>query len=62
MTQVARQERFNFRLDTDEKKYLAEIARRLERSESDALRWLIRQAHRELARGLEPARQDRGQS
>ncbi len=35
---------FNFRLDDEDRRRLEELARRLERSRSDAVRWLIRRA------------------
>jgi hypothetical protein len=50
---MAREDRFNFRLDSGDRRRLEAIALWLERSQGDALRWLIRQAHRELEAGLE---------
>lgn len=47
-------ETFKFRLDTEDLRQLEEIARRLQRSRGDALRWLIRTAHREMEAGREP--------
>ena len=46
---MTREEKFTFRLDAEDRRRLVEIARRLERSQADALRRLIRQAYRELA-------------
>ncbi len=50
---MRREERFNFRLDEEDRRQLAAVARWLERKESDAVRWLIRQAYRELEAGIE---------
>lgn len=47
---AARQDTFTLRMDDDERRMLAAVARHLERSQSDAVRLLIRQA----ARGLLP--------
>lgn len=38
----------NFRTTPEEKRLIAEIARRLERREGDALRFIVRKAAREL--------------
>jgi len=40
---------FGFRVNDDDRRILAALAERLQRTESDALRWLIRNAARELA-------------
>ena len=45
---VARYKRFTFLCDGEERRILAALARRLERSQSDAVRWLIRGAAEEL--------------
>jgi hypothetical protein len=37
-------ERFTFKLDGEERRLLEWLARRLQRTQSDALRWLIRRA------------------
>ena len=37
-------ERFTFKLDAEERRRLEWLARRLQRTQSDALRWLIRRA------------------
>ena len=53
---MVKEDRFAFRLDADDRRKLEEIARRLQRSQGDALRWLIRKAARGLVIGgeLEP--------
>lgn len=56
---MTREEKFTFRLDAEDRRRLVEIARRLERSQADALRRLIRQAYRELAIGGELETDDR---
>ena len=45
---MARYERFTFLCNSDERRLLAALAVRLQRSQSDAVRWLIREATREL--------------
>jgi hypothetical protein len=40
--------RFTFLCDSEERRILAALARRLERSQSDAVRWLVRNAAQEL--------------
>ena len=57
---MAREERFNFRLDSEDRRRLEAIALWLQRSQGDALRWLIRRAHRELEAGLELPDERRG--
>lgn len=44
-----RDKHFLFRLNSEERCILAALARRLERSQSDTVRWLIRNAAAELA-------------
>lgn len=41
---MIKQYRFNFKLDADDKRMLALVAWQLQRSQADAVRWLIRQA------------------
>lgn len=53
---MRRADTFAFRLDPEDRRLLEQIARRLERSQGDTLRWLIRQAARELMQGIEPAK------
>ncbi len=50
---MARADTFSFRLSEEDRRRLARIARRLERSQSDAIRWLIRHAAREMEAGME---------
>lgn len=45
---MARLRRFTFLCDTDERRIVAYLASRLQRSQSDAIRWLIREAVIEL--------------
>jgi len=45
---MARYKRFTFLCDPDERRILAALAKRLERSQSDSVRWLIRNAAAEL--------------
>lgn len=46
---MAKYQRFTFACDKQDRRMLSDIARRLERSQSDAVRLLIREAARELA-------------
>lgn len=46
---MARFHRFTFVCDDDERALLEQIATRLQRSQSDAMRWLVRNAASELA-------------
>lgn len=39
---MAKTHRFTFVCDTDERQLIAEVATRLQRSQSDAIRWIIR--------------------
>lgn len=48
---MARIDTFTLRVNSDERRILANLAQRLERSQSDAVRLLIREAARELGRG-----------
>ena len=41
-------ERFTFKLDVDDRRLLALLAHRLQRTQSDALRWLVRKAAQPL--------------
>ena len=50
---MSRADTFSFRLSDEDRRRLERIARRLERSQSDAIRWLIRHADREISAGLE---------
>ena len=43
-----RDERFTFLCTSDERKALSAVAQRLARTESDAIRWLVREAAKEL--------------
>lgn len=45
---MARPDTFTFRINQAERGLLERLAQRLQRSQSDALRWLIREAVREL--------------
>ena len=45
---MPRYERFTFACDAEERRILVALARRLERSQSDAVRWLIRRAAAEF--------------
>ena len=45
---MARYQRFTFLCDGDERRILTTLAHRLQRSQSDAVRWLIRNAAAEL--------------
>ncbi len=45
---MPRVETFTFRVNADERHLLTEVANRLERTESDAVRLLVRKAAREL--------------
>jgi hypothetical protein len=45
---MKRQATFTFRVNTDERQLIVALATRLARTESDALRWLIREAANEL--------------
>lgn len=47
---MARQKTFTFRVSRDERRMLESLAQRLERSKSDAVRLLIREAARELVK------------
>lgn len=51
---MPRYERFTFACDAEERRILAALARRLERSQSDALRLLIRSAAQELGTDSTP--------
>ena len=46
---MRRTETFTFRVRTDERQLIADLARKLQRSRSDVIRWLIREAARELS-------------
>ncbi|MBM3131216.1 MAG: hypothetical protein FJ009_21655 [Chloroflexi bacterium] len=46
---VARVKTFTFRATADERRIIAALAEKLQRSQSDAIRWLIRESARELA-------------
>ena len=50
---MARADTFSFRRGEEDRRRLEQIARRLERSQSDAIRWLIRHAAREMEAGME---------
>ncbi len=41
---------FSFRVNDYERRMIAALAKRLQRSQSDAVRWLVLNASRELAR------------
>ena len=45
---MARYKRFTFLCNQDERRILAALADRLQRSQSDTVRWLIREAVQEL--------------
>lgn len=45
---MMRDDRFAFRLNADDRRLLAVVAASLQRSQSDAIRWLIRRAVREI--------------
>jgi hypothetical protein len=45
---MSRVDTFTFRVNTDERRILAALADKLQRSQSDAVRWLIRKSAREL--------------
>ena len=45
---MARYKRFTFLCDNEERRILAALAQHLERSRSDTVRWLIRNAAQEL--------------
>jgi hypothetical protein len=49
---MARVNRFTFVCDNEERELLTALAKRLHRSQSDALRWLIQGAAEELAKPL----------
>jgi hypothetical protein len=51
---MARYQRFTFLCDSDERRILAALARSLQRSQSDSVRWLIRNAAAEL-KAVKPA-------
>ncbi len=58
---MARIETFTFRVNADERHLLAKVADRMERTESDVVRLLVRKAARELdvlAVTLEEARRE----
>lgn len=46
---MARYERFTFLVSHDERELIASLARSLQRSQSDAVRWLVINAAKELA-------------
>lgn len=48
MTRLPKTERFNFRLDSDDRRRLRLAARRWRCSQSDMVRWLIRLAAGEI--------------
>jgi|CXWK01.1.fsa_nt_gi predicted DNA-binding protein len=52
---MSRADTFSFRLNAEDRRRLERIARRLERSQSDAIRWLIRHAVQEMEAGIELA-------
>ena len=45
---MKRDERFTFLINTEERKLIRELAKRLQRSESDAIRYIVVNAAREL--------------
>ena len=45
---MSRADTFTFRVNRHERQMIAALARRLQRSQSDAIRWLVREAVREL--------------
>ncbi|WP_374687592.1 hypothetical protein [Promineifilum sp.] len=49
MTRLPKNERFNFRLDSDDRRRLRLVARRARRSQAETLRRLIRMAAEETA-------------
>ncbi len=51
---MAKTQRFAFLCTDDERRIVAEIARRLERNQSDAMRWLIREAADSAAQNETP--------
>jgi uncharacterized protein (DUF1778 family) len=46
--EMPRRDTFTFRVNVDERQLIAALADRLQRSQSDAVRWLIREAAHEL--------------
>jgi hypothetical protein len=46
---MPREQRFTFVVDKAERRAITELAERLKRSESDAVRWVVTEAARELA-------------
>lgn len=51
---MARNSNFTFRVSADERQLIAALAAWLDRTESDAVRWLIREAARERGLGRAP--------
>lgn len=51
---MARYERFTFLVNKDERKMIEELASRLQRSQSDAVRVVLRSAHAEIKSQEEP--------
>jgi hypothetical protein len=51
---VSRDVRFTFRLSLDERQLLMALAAQFNRTESNVVRWLIREAARELGLGRAP--------
>lgn len=47
---MVRKERFTFLCTIDERKLIADLAKRLQRSQSDAVRYVVVNASRELAK------------
>lgn len=50
---MARKNKFMFVCDDQEREMLSEIAEKLERSQSDAVRYLVREANKRLTLDLE---------
>lgn len=51
---MAREERFTFMVNREERQLIAAVADRLDRTQSDALRWLVKGAAEELGVAPEP--------
>ena len=43
-----REDRFTFLCNSDERRLITALAKRLQRTQSDVVRWLVREAAREL--------------